>query len=54
MELKFLISDLKIGRLSWITWVGLIYHKGPLKVDEGIRRIRGGFELKEGTLRQGK
>ena len=25
------VKDFEMGRLLWITWVGLIHHKGPYK-----------------------
>lgn len=42
MELRFLISDLQIGRLYGLPEWAQCNHKGPLKVDEAIRRITGG------------
>ena len=32
----------KMERLFWIRWVAQWESKGPLKVEEGVRRVRGG------------
>ena len=38
VELRLPINDLKMGKLSWIIWMGPMQSWGSLKVEEVVQR----------------